>query len=419
MTRSRIKKIVADPESKECIEDSEEGEGDGMEVGGENVEERRTFTMVGARKRKKNNKEVTTGSSGESGEEEVIERRREELKLMIRFREGHGMIGVSPIALTTELKKLIGEIKSAKVMQDGALLMICVNGEQRIKAMRIKKVCKQEVVSCKPVGERTGVSGVISGVPIEVSVEEIKKNLEGGKVGEVRRLQMNRDGSRVDSLSVMLKFEEEVLPERVRIGYISFPVRAYVKAPMRCYNCQRYGHIAKVCKAKKRCARCGGEHDYGRCEEDAEVKCCNCGGAHSVAYGGCAVRKKAVEVQKEKDKTNLSYAEAVKLVERRSKEKVEEGNKRGQNVSEARVQIREEGVREVREDVLGVSKKNFVLFMAEVINCTAQTEKRTEKIQIIVKAAERFLGVKGLTWEKVRDGLTLESQQSQETWVGH
>lgn len=69
------------------------------------------------------------------------------------------------------------------------------------------------------------------------------------------------------------------------------------------------------------------------------------------------------------------------------------------------------------EDGLVVSKKNFVLFIAEVINCTAQTDKRTEKIQIIVKAAERFLGVKELTWEKVRDGLTLESQQSQETWV--
>lgn len=85
MTRSQIKKIVADPESKECIEDSEEGEGDGMEVGGENVEERRTFTMVGTRKRKKNNKEVTTGSSGESGEEGLIERRKEELKLMFHM----------------------------------------------------------------------------------------------------------------------------------------------------------------------------------------------------------------------------------------------------------------------------------------------------------------------------------------------
>lgn len=63
---------MADPETKECIEHSEEGEGDGMEVGGENVEERRAFTMVGTRKRKNKNKEGTAGSSWESSEEEWI-----------------------------------------------------------------------------------------------------------------------------------------------------------------------------------------------------------------------------------------------------------------------------------------------------------------------------------------------------------
>lgn len=41
--------------------------------------------------------------------------------------------------------------------------------------------------------------------------------------------------------------------------------------------------------------------------------------------------------------------------------------------------------------------------MVEVINCSAQTEKRTEKIKIIVKAAEKYLGIKGLVWEEVEE----------------
>lgn len=80
--------------------------------------------MVGTSKRKNNNK-GTTGSSRERIEEGMIERRRDEIKLMVRFRVGHRMIGVSLIAITIELKRLIGEIKSAKVMQDGALLVMC------------------------------------------------------------------------------------------------------------------------------------------------------------------------------------------------------------------------------------------------------------------------------------------------------
>ena len=35
----------------------------------------------------------------------------------------------------------------------------------------------------------------------------------------------------------------------------------------------------------------------------------------------------------------------------------------------------------VPEDAVIVSKRNVVLFMVEVINCTAQTERRTEKLQ--------------------------------------
>lgn len=37
--------------------------------------------------------------------------------------------------------------------------------------------------------------------------------------------------------------------------------------------------------------------------------------------------------------------------------------------------------------------------MVEVINCLAQTDKKTERVKIIVKAAEQFLGIRGLVWE--------------------
>ncbi len=54
------------------------------------------------------------------------------------------------------------------------------------------------------------------------------------------------------------------------------------------------------------------------------------------------------------------------------------------------------------------------LFMVEVIDSTAQTERRTEKIQIIIMAAERFLEIKGLKCEDIRKSLNTESQSSQE-----
>ena len=75
-----------------------------------------------------------------------------------------------------------------------------------------------------------------------------------------------------------------------------FSVREYVPPPMRCYKCQRYGHIATFCKGKQRFVKCGGDHEYDKCESDVK-KCSNCGGGHTAAYGGCPVRKRAVVVQ--------------------------------------------------------------------------------------------------------------------------
>lgn len=140
---------------------------------------------------------------------------------------------------------------------------------------------------------------------------ELKRNIKEGNVIEAKRLQRKRE-----SLSVMLRFESsEVLPSKVRIGYVRFHVREYVRAPLRCYNCQRYGHIASVCRAKKRCAHCGEEHEYGKCGRNVEAKCCNCGGAQNVAYRGCEVSKRAVEIEKERDGNKLSYVETVKKVD--------------------------------------------------------------------------------------------------------
>lgn len=41
----------------------------------------------------------------------------------------------------------------------------------------------------------------------------------------------------------------------------------------------------------------------------------------------------------------------------------------------------------------------------EVVNCTSQAKHRSEKTAIVVKSANRYLGIKDITWESIYEEL--------------
>ncbi|XP_049328199.1 uncharacterized protein LOC125787671 [Astyanax mexicanus] len=261
--------------------------------------------------------------------------------------------------------------------------------------------------------DKQRLQGVVTGVSLDVSMDQLKRNLSGGTVIEAVRLKGFRNGVKGDSLSVMILFDGDILPDRVYLGYISFPVRAYIPPPIRCFNCQRYGHVAAACRGKKRCGVYGGDHEYGHCAEGVKPKCCNCGGDHKAAYGGCEVRKRAAKVQEVRVTQGLTYAAALKEVNTVAPP---EGSavRSARTVTDVpRTALSHQTHCPITRDTLVVDKIKFVMFMADVVNCTAQTNSRTERIKIIVRSAEKFLDIKSLTWEVISSSLAGRVQPSQ------
>lgn len=57
--------------------------------------------------------------------------------------------------------------------------------------------------------------------------------------------------------------------------------------PTRCYNCQGFGHIARLCTKAASCENCGESHtSIGGCCNKVK-KCSNCQGSHSAADSQC------------------------------------------------------------------------------------------------------------------------------------
>ncbi|KAI2644031.1 Elongation factor Ts, mitochondrial [Labeo rohita] len=184
----------------------------------------------------------------------------------------------------SKVKESIGIIQSVKKLRDSRLILYCKDSRQQKAALGIKLISGQKVI-CSIPEEKKWVKGVITGIPTDVAVEQIKKSLTGAAVIDVKRLKYIRNKEKVDSLSVMIHFDGDKLPDKVFLGFISYSVRPYVPPLLRCFKWQKYGHVAAVCREE-----------------------------HNAGYGGYKVRKHVAQVQTVRVEEGLSYSEALKKV---------------------------------------------------------------------------------------------------------
>ena len=210
-----------------------------------------------------------------------------------------GMVAVSranglfsdPHEVGTMLAAKVGEIRSVRTTRSGMVVIECMTLQQMKKVLRIDDWDGDNTVKCfrLGLGARARQKGVISGVPHSVLDLAFEK-LEG--VCEARRMMTRRAGEWEESMSICLTFEGE-LPERVYQDYVCYRVRPFQAAPLRCFCCQEYGHVAAVCRAQRRsCGNCGkAECVKRRCEkEQAKPKCLHCEGEHHAGSVKCPRR---------------------------------------------------------------------------------------------------------------------------------
>ena len=209
-----------------------------------------------------------------------------------------------------------------KPIKSGVLVK-CWNVKQYQALLNIEQINNIPVKAQK---ETKLVKGVISGIPNDMTEQELQDELKKQKVVGVKRIMrkahkrdqedMEINGQKlaafVPTRSIILSFDTNSLPENITLCYQRFTVKQYVPPVVRCFQCQRFGHTAQQCRGKARCVRCGGPHSFDQCERKENPICVNCGEKHSAAYNGCLEAKKAKELQKIRVENKLSYAEATK-----------------------------------------------------------------------------------------------------------
>ena len=189
------------------------------------------------------------------------------------------MTSYNPLHVNRNLTKLIGNYETLRPLPSGDLLLGCCNAKQ-----------VNQLLQCDNLGDTTNAvpvkierysptdyrsMRVISGVPLDMQDSEILENLQNYGATFAKRLRRKTNAGPENSLSVLIGFSTDSAPSEVKIGYLRFHTKEYNPPPMRCYNCNYYGHMAKHCRGKQSCAKCGGrDHLYKDCAN--QNKCINC-----------------------------------------------------------------------------------------------------------------------------------------------
>lgn len=108
--------------------------------------------------------------------------------------------------------------------------------------------------------------GVLLGFSLDYYVVYFKRKL-GDEVTHVRRCTIVRESKRVPTRSVELIIDRESLPETLSLGWLGrYHVRPFAEEPMRCYKCQKYRHVSRLCRGPMVvCAVCAMDHDTKSC----------------------------------------------------------------------------------------------------------------------------------------------------------
>ena len=100
--------------------------------------------------------------------------------------------------------------------------------------------------------------------------------------------------------------------------YRIIPVEVYIPNPLRCFNCQRFGHHENGCPELPGsvCEKCGmGDFDHHTNACKTEAKCVNCHKNHQSKSNQCEIWKKEKEIMKIKVTQKITYLEAKKIQE--------------------------------------------------------------------------------------------------------
>ena len=237
--------------------------------------------------------------------------------------EDKPITSLSPFVIEKQIEAVTGTAKSVKKLKNQTLLVETLRKGQ---TDNLKKMTSFFAIPVEVTEHQSPNSskGIIREKMLKMESEEnILEYLSPQGVTHVKRFKIKKNDELINTNTLLLTFNSVVTPKTLKIFYQIIPVELYVPNPLRCFNCQRFGHHENNCPVVpgsvcENCGTGGDDHRTSKCKNPA--KCVNCGGPHMSRSSDCEVWKKEKEVMKIKVTQRLTYPEARKVYDQQTPE---------------------------------------------------------------------------------------------------
>ena len=169
---------------------------------------------------------------------------------------------LSPFAIDNGFQALIsGRLRSIKRLRNGTFLVECDTKKQSDLLLKSHKLVDRPMkASIHPtLNSSRGVTRCreLAGM----SETDIQDELSEQGVTLVKRIRRKEEGQEKETNTLFLTFCNASLPKDIRIGYLRVKADPFIRNPLRCFKCQKYGHGAQRCSSAAVCPKCALEHE--------------------------------------------------------------------------------------------------------------------------------------------------------------
>jgi hypothetical protein len=148
----------------------------------------------------------------------------------------------------------------------------------------------------------------------DCSGDEILDALRPEGVTNSKHIFSNKNSIKSPTNTFVLSFAKPPAPKYVKAAYLKIPVKMFIRNPLRCLNCQRFGHGKNSCNRPAIYAKCS---QQGQLDADCKevLHYANCSDPHPAFSKECPEWIKQRDITKIKTKRCTSFGEAKQLYE--------------------------------------------------------------------------------------------------------